>query len=99
MLPWYRGGRPSPTWYSSLTRGSCYRRHMARQTSAAVTERKTRLDGTVSEYRCERLSLEVGHRAVLRYVIERYRVIADTAIVLNPRQITIPPSSIPPHYH
>jgi predicted RNA-binding protein associated with RNAse of E/G family len=62
---------------------------MARQTSAAVTERKTRLDGTVSEYRCERLSLEVGRRAVLRYVIDRDRVIGDTGIELRRGQITI----------
>jgi len=62
---------------------------MARQTSAAVTERKTRLDGTVSEYRCERLSLEVGRRAVLRYVIDRDRVIGDTGIELHRGQITI----------
>jgi predicted RNA-binding protein associated with RNAse of E/G family len=62
---------------------------MARQTSAAVTERKTRLDGTVTEYRCERLSLEVGRRAVLRYVIDRDQTIGDTGIVLHPGQITI----------
>jgi len=62
---------------------------MARQTSAAVTERKTRLDGTVSEYRCERLSLEVGRRAVLRYVIDRDQAIGDTGIALHPGQITI----------
>ncbi len=62
---------------------------MARQTSAAVTERKTRLDGTVSEYRCERLWLEVGRRAILRYVMDREWVIGDTGVVLHPRQITV----------
>ena len=62
---------------------------MARQTSAAIIERKTRLDGTVSEYRCERLSLEVDRRAVLRYVIDREWVIGDTGVVLHPGQITI----------
>ena len=62
---------------------------MARQTSATIIERKTRLDGTVSEFRCERLSLEVDHRAVLRYVMDREWVVADTGIVLGPGQITI----------
>jgi predicted RNA-binding protein associated with RNAse of E/G family len=62
---------------------------MAGQTSAAITERKTRLDGSVSEYRCERLSLEVDRRAVLRYVIDREWIIADTGIVLRPGHITI----------
>lgn len=62
---------------------------MARQTSAATIERKTRLDGSVSEYRCERLSLEVDRRAVLRYVMDREWIIADTGIVLRPGQITV----------
>jgi len=62
---------------------------MARQTSAAIIERKTRLDGTVSEYRCERLSLDVDRRAVLRYAMDREWVIGDTGIVLRPGHITI----------
>ncbi|HUG05982.1 MAG: DUF402 domain-containing protein [Chloroflexota bacterium] len=62
---------------------------MARQTSATIIERKTRLDGTVSEYRCEPLSLDVGRRAVLRYLIDRDWTIGDTGIVLRPGQITI----------
>jgi predicted RNA-binding protein associated with RNAse of E/G family len=62
---------------------------MARQTSAAIIERKTRLDGSVSEYRCERLSLDVDRRAVLRYVIDRESVIAGSGVVLHPGQITI----------
>ena len=62
---------------------------MARQTSATIIERKTRLDGTVSEYRCEPLSLEVGRRAVLRYVMDREWVIGDTGVMLRPGQITI----------
>jgi len=62
---------------------------MARQTSAVIIERKTRLDGTVSEYRCERLALDVDRRAVLRYVIDREWIIADTGLVLLPGQITI----------
>jgi predicted RNA-binding protein associated with RNAse of E/G family len=62
---------------------------MARQTTRATIERKTRLDGSVSEYRCEALSLDVGRRAVLRYVMDSDWVIADTGIVLRPGQITI----------
>jgi predicted RNA-binding protein associated with RNAse of E/G family len=62
---------------------------MARQTSTTIIERKTRLDGTVSEYACERLSLDIGRRAVLRYVMDREWVIGDTGVVLRPGQITI----------
>jgi len=62
---------------------------MARQTSTAIIERKTRLDGSVSEYRCERLSLEVDRRAVLRYVMDREWVIGNTGVVLYPGQTTI----------
>lgn len=62
---------------------------MARQTSAAIIERKIRLDGSVSEYHCERLALEVRRRAVLRYVMDREWVIGDTGVVLRPGQITI----------
>ena len=62
---------------------------MARQTSRTIIERKTRLDGTVSEYRCEPLALDVDRRAVLRYMMDREWVIADTGIVLRPGQITI----------
>jgi predicted RNA-binding protein associated with RNAse of E/G family len=62
---------------------------MARQTTTTIIERKTRLDGSVSEYRCERLSLDVDRRAVLRYVMDREWVIGDTGVVLRPGQITI----------
>lgn len=62
---------------------------MARQPSATIIERKTRLDGTVSEYRCDLLSLEIDRRAVVRYTIDREWVIADTGIVLRAGQVTI----------
>jgi hypothetical protein len=62
---------------------------MARQTSAAIIERKTRLDGTVSEYACERLLIEPGRRAVLRYPIDRDWNIADTGLVITPGNVTI----------
>jgi len=38
------------------------------QTRATITERKTRLDGSVVEYVCEPLVIEEGRRAVVRYV-------------------------------
>ena len=59
-----------------IRRQSCYRRVVSRQTSASITERKTRLDGSVEEYVCERLHLDVGRHAVLRYVLDREWVIA-----------------------
>lgn len=62
---------------------------MARQPSATIIERKTRLDGTVSEYRCEPLIVDVDRRAVLRYVMDREWVIGETGVVLRPGQITI----------
>lgn len=62
---------------------------MARQTTADIIERKTRLDGTVSEYRCEQLLLEPDRRAILRYVMDREWVIGDTGVVLRPGHITI----------
>jgi predicted RNA-binding protein associated with RNAse of E/G family len=62
---------------------------MARQTSATIIERKTRLDGSVSEYRCERLSVDVDRRAVLRYVMDREWVIGESGVVLHPGQITV----------
>jgi len=52
------------------------------QTSATVIERKTRLDGSTEEYACEVLVLEPGRRAVLRYVLDRDRVIAGGALRL-----------------
>lgn len=36
-----------------------------------IVERKVRLDGTTEEFLCERLLVEPGKRAVLRYVLER----------------------------
>ncbi|HEV8229123.1 MAG TPA: DUF402 domain-containing protein [Candidatus Limnocylindria bacterium] len=62
---------------------------MARQTSAAIIERKTRLDGTASEYACERLVIERGRRAVIRYPIDRDWIIADTGLVIRPGNVTI----------
>lgn len=48
---------------------------------ARVIERKIRLDGSTEDFRCERLLLEPGKRAVLRYELDRDRSIADVLIV------------------
>ena len=62
---------------------------MARQTSATIIERKTRLDGSVSEFRCEPLVLEPGRSAVLRYVLDREWTIEGAGVALRPGHITI----------
>lgn len=62
---------------------------MGSQTGAAITERKTRLDGTVAEFACTLLALEPGRRAVLRYVIDREWKIGETGIVVRPGFVTI----------
>lgn len=51
---------------------------MDRQT---VIERKTRLDGSVEEFVCERLLLEVGRRAVLRYELLEDWDVAGTILI------------------
>jgi len=53
---------------------------VARQTSTIITERKTRLDGSTTEFVCEPIVLEPGKRAVLRYVSDREWAVADTDI-------------------
>ena len=62
---------------------------MASQTSATITERKTRLDGSVAEFACEPLLLEPGRRAVLRYVVDREWAIAGTDLRVRPGSVTI----------
>jgi len=59
------------------------------QTNATITERKTRLDGSVVEYVCEPLVVEEGRRAVVRYVTERDRAIEGTDLVLRKGTVTI----------
>lgn len=44
---------------------------MSRQTRASITERKTRLDGSVVDFTCESLQVEPGRRAAVRYVTDR----------------------------
>ena len=56
---------------------------------AAVIERKRRLDGSFVEFRCERLDLDPGRRAVLRYVIPSERRLEGTDLTLLPGTVTI----------
>jgi uncharacterized protein len=56
---------------------------------APITERKTRLDGSVVEYACETLALEPGRRAVVRYVSEQDRPIDGTDLVLRKGTVTV----------
>ena len=62
---------------------------MSRQTRATITERKTRLDGSVVDYSCEALIVEPGQRAVVRYVAERDRPLAGTDFLLRKGTVTI----------
>ena len=62
---------------------------MGSQTRATITERKTRLDGTVVEYACEPLVVEDGRRAVVRYVTERDRPIEGSDLVLRKGTVTV----------
>jgi predicted RNA-binding protein associated with RNAse of E/G family len=56
---------------------------------APITERKTRLDGSVVEYACETLALEPGRRAVVRYITEQDRAIEGTDLVLRKGTVTV----------
>jgi predicted RNA-binding protein associated with RNAse of E/G family len=68
--------------------GSCYRRVVVSQTRGTIAERKTRLDGSVVEYVCERLLVEPGRRAVVRYVTSEDRPLAGTDLVLRKGTVT-----------
>jgi predicted RNA-binding protein associated with RNAse of E/G family len=59
------------------------------QTRATITERKTRLDGSVVEYVCEPLVVEEGRRALVRFVSERDRSIEGTDLVLRKGTVTV----------
>jgi len=62
---------------------------VASQTRATITERKTRLDGSVVEFPCERLLLERGRRAILRYVSERARALEGTDLRIPVGTVTV----------
>ena len=68
---------------------SCYRRVVGSQTRATITERKTRLDGSVVEYVCEPLVIEEGRRALVRYVAEQDRALEGTDLVLRKGTVTV----------
>jgi predicted RNA-binding protein associated with RNAse of E/G family len=68
---------------------SCYRRVVGSQTRATITERKTRLDGSVVEYVCEPLVIEEGRRALVRYVSEQDRPLEGTDLVLRKGTVTV----------
>jgi predicted RNA-binding protein associated with RNAse of E/G family len=59
------------------------------QTRATITERKTRLDGSVVEYACEPLVVEEGRRAVVRFVSEEDRPLKGTDLVLRAGTVTV----------
>jgi predicted RNA-binding protein associated with RNAse of E/G family len=59
------------------------------QTGTSITERKTRLDGSVVEYQCEPLVIEEGRRALVRYVTERDRPLEGTDLVLRKGTVTV----------
>ena len=62
---------------------------MGGQTRATITERKTRLDGSVMEYACEALLVEPGRRGVVRYVADQDRPLAGTDLVLRKGTVTV----------
>lgn len=62
---------------------------MISQTRPTITERKTRLDGSVVEYACEALVVEPGRRAVVRYVTEQDRPLEGTDLVLRKGTVTV----------
>ena len=55
----------------------------------SILERKIRLDGTLVEFACERVFVEPGRHAVLRYVIPADRTLAGTDLVLAAGTVTI----------
>jgi predicted RNA-binding protein associated with RNAse of E/G family len=56
---------------------------------APITERKTRLDGSVVEYACESLAIAPGKHAVVRYVTDRDRALEGTDLVLRAGTVTV----------
>ncbi len=62
---------------------------MASQTRAPITERKTRLDGSVSEFVCQALVVDPPRHAALRYVADREWAIAGTDLRVRPGTVTV----------
>ncbi|HET7699513.1 MAG TPA: DUF402 domain-containing protein [Candidatus Limnocylindria bacterium] len=62
---------------------------MASQTRAPITERKTRLDGSVSEFVCQALVVDPPRSAAVRYVADREWAIAGTDLRVQPGTVTV----------
>jgi hypothetical protein len=62
---------------------------VASQTGTTIIERKTRLDGSVVDFACERLHLEPGRRAVLRYVSDADRAIEGADLRVPKGTVTV----------
>jgi len=62
---------------------------MGNPTRASITERKTRLNGSVVDYACEALVVEPGRRAIVRYVAEQGRPLEGTDLVLRKGTVTV----------
>ena len=62
---------------------------MSRQTRAAITERKTRLDGSAVDFTCESLVVEPGRRAVVRYVTDREWRVGGAVMTVPVGTVTI----------
>jgi predicted RNA-binding protein associated with RNAse of E/G family len=57
--------------------------------TARVIERKRRLDGSHVEFECERVLVEPGKRAVIRYVTSTERRLEGTDLTLLPGTVTL----------
>ena len=62
---------------------------MGSQTRTFITERKTRLDGSVTEFTCEPLLVEPARRASLLYVADREWAMAGTDLRVAPGTVTV----------
>lgn len=58
-------------------------------TLVRMIERKTRLDGSVTEFACEALVMDPPGRAALRYVSDREWTIAGTSLRVRPGTVTV----------
>jgi protein associated with RNAse G/E len=57
--------------------------------SAPIIERKRRLDGSHVDFECERILVEPGKRAVIRYVTSTERRLGTTDLTLLPGTVTL----------
>jgi protein associated with RNAse G/E len=57
--------------------------------ATVIVERKRRLDGSFVEFECERILVEPGKRAVVRFVTSSERQIEGTDLTLLPGTVTL----------